>query len=93
MNTTNIACTKAQPQVHDQLDLTRANAERLEKTIYELEERLAPILRQQMPVPENGCDRTPEPVLVPIADSLRSTSRGLDNCISRLRSIIERTEV
>lgn len=84
--------TISQSEVGSEVEKLTTQCLTLEKQIAELAQRLGPVLRQ-LPQGNTGSTSTPEPVLVPLAQTLHERVKHLSGLSDQLASVINRVEL
>lgn len=90
----NTAVEPRLPEVAAEIDTLRSASHALSSTVSDMIERLSPVLR---PIPTcdgaegGGC--TPEAMLCPVAETIRTLRRNLENDIHRLNALAARIEL
>jgi hypothetical protein len=89
----NVAPTEVrQPEVSGEMDRLAIQCETLDKQLHQLEQRLEPVLAQRSDG-ESANTKNPEPVRVPLAQSLHDRVYHLSLMSDRLQSTINRIEL
>jgi hypothetical protein len=81
-----------QSQVQDQTSSLHNNLERLHKEIESLTNRLAGVVSPVIRKEEMG-PNAPTPVLVPLADTLRTANAGIDAATMKIEDLIRSIEL
>lgn len=82
---------RVQTQVDSLLSQLNNNLDQLDKAIQAHREKISPVLRSE-PVVENNKGESPEEVLVPVADAIRSHAKRVFRLTHQVESMTERAE-
>lgn len=88
---TQTAISARQPQVSEATMDATAELEHLSKVVSELADRLAPIMRSEPSMAEEG--KTPDPEYVEVASGIRRLRYGMANNREILQDILRRIEL
>jgi hypothetical protein len=83
---------RPQTQVEGMTDTLRDSIDYLAKSVEELAEKIAPVLRGDAPTADCGKPGPPEEMLVPVADRMREFNKRIVAIRERVQSLTERTE-
>lgn len=81
-----------QTQCQEQMARLTKSMEDLEKMVCVLGEKVAPILSNDCMVKENPCDKSPEPMLAPLAERIKERKSQADRIAGMIGDILNRAQ-
>lgn len=91
MKTTSLP--EEQREIVQELDALRSQQERLMRVVAKLEERLAPVLRQEEDCINTDADAKESPTHTPLGGQLREVIHGIGSAAARAEYVLDKLEL